>query len=193
MKGRESGMPDQAYWETFYDSDCIVQKLGCIRSGKESVVEFGCGYGTFTLPVARRTTGIVYAIDIEPALVSALKLKASSERLHNVKAMLRDFIANGTGLAGESVEHAMAYNILHVEEPVALLKEAWRVLRPGGTISIIHWKHDPSTPRGPSMRIRPTPEQCRAWGEQAGLEFVRDQDLSACCAYHYGLVMQRPS
>jgi hypothetical protein len=27
MKGRESVMPDEAYWDSFFDADCIVTKL----------------------------------------------------------------------------------------------------------------------------------------------------------------------
>ena len=192
MKGRESGMPDEDYWHTFYDADCVVVKLDCTKDKKESIVEFGSGYGTFTLPAAKRTSGTVYAFDIEPELVSLLKRKALDEGLVNVKAELRDFIGQGTGLASESVDHAMVYNILHIENPVPLLKEAYRVLKPGGIVSIIHWKYDPATPRGPSMDIRPRPEQCRVWAEQAGFVFMHHQDLSECCKYHYGMLLARP-
>lgn len=192
MKGRESGMPDENYWDSFFDADCIVTKLDCAKSKTENVVEFGSGYGTFTLPLAKKTSGTVYALDIEDDLVSRLRNKASANRLFNINAQLRDFIAEGTGLPNQSVDHAMAYNILHIEHPIPLLKEAFRVLKPGGAISIIHWKHDPFTPRGPSMSIRPRPEQCRTWAEEAGFKFLRDQDLSACCQYHYGMVLLRP-
>jgi len=54
-----------------------------------------------------------------------------------------------------------AFNILHVEDPVELLREAFRVLSPEGKLGIIHWKTDPATPRGPSMAIRPQASQCR--------------------------------
>ena len=85
----------------------------------------------------------------------------------------------------------MLFNILHIENPVRLLQEALRVLSPGGTVGIIHWRCDIPTPRGPSLDIRPTPEQCRSWGEAAGLEFVRYESL-CCCSWHWGLVMKRP-
>lgn len=192
MKGRESGMPDEGYWHTFYDADCVVVKLDCTKDRKESIVEFGSGYGTFTLAAAKRTSGTVYAFDIKPNLVSLLQRKALDQGLENVKTNLRDFIAQGTRLPSESVDHAMVYNILHIEDPVSLLKEAYRVLKPGGIVSIIHWKYDPTTPRGPSMSIRPRPEQCRAWTEQAGFVFMRHQDLSECCKYHYGMLLMRP-
>jgi hypothetical protein len=42
------------------------------------------------------------------------------------------------------------------------------------------------------MGIRLCPEQCRAWAETAGFKFVRDQDFSACCQYHYGMLLGHP-
>ncbi len=76
MKGRESGMPEETHWQTFYDADCIVEKLDCAKGDKDIIAEFGSGYGTFTLPVARRTSGAVYAFDIEPELVALVQQKA---------------------------------------------------------------------------------------------------------------------
>lgn len=192
MKTRESGMPDEDMWASFYDAACIVEKLECAGNGDAHVVEFGSGYGTFTLPVAARTSGMVHAIDIEPEHVERMHHKARDAGLLNVRVINRDFAEAGTGLPADSLDHAMAYNILHMENPVQLLTEALRVLKPGATASIIHWKRDPSTPRGPSMDIRPSPEQCRGWGEYAGFRFLRHQDLSECCSYHYGLLLQKP-
>ncbi len=193
MKGRESGMPDEAYWASFYDADCIVAKLDCAKAGTESIVEFGGGYGTFTFPAARRTSGTVHTFDIEPELVALVNRRAKESGLNNVHAGLRDFVAEGTGLPDGSMDHAMVFNLLHLENPVGLLLEAFRVLKPGGLVSIMHWKYDPTTPRGPSMAIRPKPGQCRAWAEAAGFRFLRDQDLVECCQHHYGLLLVRPS
>jgi SAM-dependent methyltransferase len=192
MKGRESGMPEESSWHAFFDADCIVQKLECAKEKRENIVEFGSGYGTFTFPVARRTSGVVQALDIEPDLIAMVRRKAAEARLSNIRAELRDFVMLGTGLPEASQDHAMIYNLLHIEEPVGLLKEAFRVLKPDGLISIIHWKVDSSTPRGPSMNIRPRPEQCRSWAEDAGFVFIRNQDLSECCSYHFGLLLKRP-
>ncbi|MFT3867557.1 MAG: class I SAM-dependent methyltransferase [Nibricoccus sp.] len=185
-------MPDETYWQSFYDAECIVEKLECARGKTEHVAEFGSGYGTFTFPVATRTTGIVHAFDIEPELVAQVQQKARRLGLANVRAEVRDFVTQGTALPASSVDHTMIYNLLHIEQPVRLLAEAYRILKPGGVVSIIHWKYDPTTPRGPSMTVRPRPEQCRAWAEAAGFVFLRDQDLSACCQYHYGMLLMRP-
>jgi ubiquinone/menaquinone biosynthesis C-methylase UbiE len=192
MRARESDMPEETFWESFFDADCIVRKLECAKNGDESIAEFGSGYGTFTLPVARRTSGIVLAFDIDAEMVDLVNRKVQWEGLANVQVEMRDFVLNGTGLPSESIDHAMVYHLLHLEDPVGLLHETYRILRPGGAVSIIHWKYDPSTPRGPSMDIRPLPEQCRAWAETAGFAWVRDQDLQ-CCEHHYGLLLRRPT
>jgi SAM-dependent methyltransferase len=186
-------MPDAEAWQAFFDADCIINKLDCVTEQNDAIAEFGCGYGTFTLPVAKRTSGMVYAFDIEADLVALVERKARGAGLANVRAQVRDFVKDGTGLARASIDHAMIYNLLHVEEPVPLLREAYRILKPGGSMSIIHWNYDPSTPRGPAMHIRPRPKQCRAWSELAGFVFVRNQDLSECCQFHYGMLLMRES
>lgn len=155
------------------------------------VVEFGCGYGTFTLPAAKLLSGRVYALDIDPEMVTATCRKATEAGLTNVSARVRDFLADGTGLPDASVGYAILFNLLHVENPIGLLGEARRVLVPGGLAGIIHWRSDIPTPRGPSAPIRPTREECRAWAETAGLTLVREESL-CCCSWHWGLIMRRP-
>jgi ubiquinone/menaquinone biosynthesis C-methylase UbiE len=188
MKGRESGMPNESDWDSFFNPTCIVDKLQCARG---DVVEFGCGYGTFTIPVARSTTGRVIALDIEPDMVAETVRKADAAGLSNVVGIVRDFQSDGSGLPDSQAKRAMLFNILHIENPFGLLREAYRVLAPRGEVGIIHWRSDLRTPRGPSLAIRPTADQCRAWGEQVGFEFVRYERLNCCC-WHWGLVMVRP-
>lgn len=191
MKGRESGMPDEAYWASFFDADEAVARLTGATGIPGPCVEFGCGYGTFTIPAAQRAGDSVTALDIEPQMVDQVRRKATDLALHNIRAEVRDFVELGTGLDDESQAHAMVYNLLHLEQPVALLREAFRVLRPGGTLSVIHWRTDIATPRGPSLEIRPTPDQCRAWMAEAGFHAIQSVDLLRCCPYHFGLVATR--
>ena len=186
MKGRESGMPDEAYWSTFFDPEATLDRLLPEDGRTGNVVEFGCGYGTFTLPAARRVSGIVTALDIEPEMVEIVARKAGATRVGNIRVAIRNFVADGTGLEDGSQSHVMIFNLLHLEEPVALLREALRVLGTGGSLSVIHWRSDIPTPRGPSLAIRPSPEQCRAWIEGAGFMHVETIDLRDCCPYHFG-------
>jgi SAM-dependent methyltransferase len=189
-KGRESGMPAEAYWQTFFNPMCILDKLDC--AGPYDVVEFGCGYGLFTVPAAKLVSGVVYALDIDPQMVAATTARAAETGCANVIAQERDFLADGSGRQDGSAGYAMLFNILHVEKPIALLQEAYRALAPGGNVGIIHWKKDAATPRGPSLSIRPSPTQCRSWAEQAGFQFVRYEDLH-CCSWHWGMVLELPA
>lgn len=190
-KGRESGMPAAEYWDSFFDAPCVLAKLDCTPACQD-VLEFGCGYGLFTEAAARLVGGTVYAIDIDPEMVDATRRRLREAGLRNVVVEQRDFVIDGSGRPDVSVDYAMLFNILHIEAPVALLREAYRALIPGGTLGIVHWNYDPATPRGPSMAIRPRPEQCREWAEAAGFEFVRFEPL-ACCEHHYGIVCRRPA
>lgn len=186
MKGRESGMPEEGLWATLFDVPLILSRLG-VGSEIADAVEFGCGYGTFTIPVAQRIRGLVHAMDIEPEMIAATETKAKAANLVNVQTRLCDFIAEGCGLPDASMDFAMLFNILHVEDPVGLVQEARRVLVPGGRLGVIHWNYDASTPRGPSMDIRPKPEQCVAWMKAGGLDVVTKEPV-ALPPYHYGLI-----
>jgi ubiquinone/menaquinone biosynthesis C-methylase UbiE len=95
-------------------------------------------HGTFTIAAATRTRGTVFALDLEPDMIATTESKARAAGLTNVRLLLRDFVAEGTGLPDDSVGYAMLCNILHAENPVGLLREAWRVLRPGGKVGVIH-------------------------------------------------------
>ena len=167
MKTRESGMPDESMWSSFFSPEQTLAKLGLTRLCRD-VVNFGCGYGTFTIPAALTVQGTVHALDIEPDMVETTARKVAEARLSNVRVECRDFVAEGTGLVDGRVDYVMLFNILHCEQPLALLRETWRVLSRDGRLGIMHWNYDSSTPRGPSMGIRPRPEQCRDWAEQVG-------------------------
>jgi ubiquinone/menaquinone biosynthesis C-methylase UbiE len=188
MKGRESGMPEKEMWEGFFNPSDILSVMGI--SGKvRDVAEFGCGYGTFTIPAAKTIKGTIYAIDIEKEMISLTEQEAKKHHLHNVETMLRDFMAQGTGLRDETIDYVMLFNILHIEQPEVLLKESYRILRPNGKLGIIHWNYDSSTPRGPSMDIRPRPQQCIQWAEKENFIKIEQYDLKP---YHYGIVLKKP-
>lgn len=192
MKGRESGMPDEAYWASFFQPEGILDRMLVTQGGCYNLVEFGCGYGTFSLPAARRTRGLVTALDIEPVMIELVAKRAKAEGLPNIRAELRDFVEQGTGVPDGSQGHAMVFNLLHIEDPLALLCEAYRTLQPGGILSVIHWRSDIETPRGPPLAIRPKPEQCAGWLLETGFDSVVHVALGSSAPYHYGLMAQLP-
>ncbi|MEI6350395.1 MAG: class I SAM-dependent methyltransferase [Verrucomicrobiota bacterium] len=189
MKLRESGMPEEAYWETLFDVDLILDRLG-VDAPLKNVVELGCGYGTFTLPAARRISGVLETFDIDPSMVERTRQRVEAEGLQNVSCHLRDVTKDGFGSELDSKDACLLFNILHCEEPVRLLTVAARSVRLGGLVLVIHWRYDPATPRGPGMDIRPRPEQIATWAAQTGLlELVGASiDLPP---WHYGMRFRR--
>ncbi len=185
MKIRESGMPERQMWEKFFSPVKTLTTLG-INSQTGDVAEFGCGYGTFTIPAAKVIKGKVYALDIEPDMIRMAEEEAKKHALSNVQTIMRDFMTEGSGLPDGSVGYVMLFNILHLEKPIILISEAKRILKEKCKLGIIHWNYDPTTPRGPSMDIRPKPEDCIKWAESAGFSGAIRFDLKP---YHYGIVL----
>ncbi len=182
-------MPAAEQWESYFDAAGILESLGC-RDLNGDAVEFGCGYGTFTIAAAQMMLGTIYALDIDPRMVTATAERVSRVGLQNVVVEQRDFVAEGCGRESQSASLVLLFNILHFEDPVGLLREAHRVLRLGGLVGIIHWNYDEHTPRGPPLNIRPRPQQCRAWGEDAGLRWVRNESFPGS-PWHWGMVLKR--
>ncbi len=182
-------MPERERWEKFFRPEKILKTLG-LNAQTGDVAEFGCGYGTFTIPAAGIIKGKIFAFDIEPEMIAITNKEASKYGLKNVEAILRDFLAEGSGLKDASVDYVMLFNLLHLENPVSLLREAHRILKKTGKLGIIHWHYDPATPRGPSMDIRPKPEQIIEWAQEAGFGGPIRFDLKP---YHYGIVLSNAS
>lgn len=184
---RDSDLPEEQEWNTYFDPPKTLTVLG-LNEYTRDVVDVGCGYGTFTIPAAEIIRGKIYAIDIDPAMIQSVEQKAKMRNLGNIVPIRRDFVSEGSGLEDSSIDYVMFFNILHAENPENLLKEAYRILRRGGRLGIVHWNYDETVTMGPSMDIRPKPEQCRQWAETVGFNFHYQVDLKP---YHYGIVMRR--
>jgi ubiquinone/menaquinone biosynthesis C-methylase UbiE len=98
------------------------------------VLDMGCGTGLAARAIARREdfSGHITGVDLSPYLVAAAKRLASEERL----AEHLEFLAGDVrklNFADGSFDAVIGHTLLsHVEDPLAVLKEAARVVRPGG-------------------------------------------------------------
>jgi len=180
MRIRDSGMPDEAYWESLLDVPLILTKFQIERFG--DVAELGCGYGTFSIPVAKAISGTLYAFDFDAAMIARTVERAAS---WGIVAEVRDVFEQGFGVVVDAV---LLFNILHGEQPVRLMTHARDALREGGEVLVVHWRHDVATPRGPAVDIRPRPDQLVTWGSRAGLEASEVIDLPP---WHFGMRLKR--
>jgi len=188
-KIRESGMPPEEVWSSFFDVEEILNRMK-VNSGVIDAADFACGYGTFTIPTARRITGIVYAVDIDPKMTQIVGSRARALGLVNVRPIIMDLMREGSGLNDESVDYVMLFNILHSEQPRILVEEAFRVLRQREIVGIIHWIRDSRTPRGPPLDLRPTIEQCVEWCLESGFAHASAMSMELK-PYHFGLIMRK--
>ena len=76
MRVRESGMPFEPDWDAFFDAEATVDRIFGSKLVDGDVVDFGCGYGTFTIPAALWTRGTLTALDIDPLMVELVDEKA---------------------------------------------------------------------------------------------------------------------
>ena len=181
-------MPEEAYWESLFNVPLILDTLG-VGAGLRDVVEVGCGYGTFTVPVAQRISGAVQAFDLEPGMIGRTQQRVREAGLTNVVLHRRDVLAAGFGLQPRSFDGVLLFNILHAEKPEMLLQASAELLVPGGRVLAIHWRSDIPTPRGPDLSIRPRPEPLAALARECGL--AGPQEVHLLAPWHFGLVLTR--
>lgn len=188
MKVRDSGMPAENVWTAFFNVDLILSEL-YINSKINDLVEIGSGYGTFTIPTARKIKGKLYSFDIEKEMLDIVRQKLTNEHLENVILEQRDILTQTTGLADNSIDYVMLFNILHNDSPIDFFTEAYRILKPKGKLGILHWRSDISTPRGPDLSIRPTPDQILQWIDN--LEFNIYKEPVIIEPYHFGIIISK--
>ena len=182
-------MPPEEIWSGFFDPFMVLKKLGLTANCRD-VLEFGCGYGTFTIPAAQIIHGSIHALDIDAQMIQAANAKVLSSKLPNVNLQLRDFVSDGTGMPDDSIDYVMLFNILHAVERDEMLDEAWRILALNGTLAVMHWNYDAKTPRGPSMDIRPRPSDCKSWVETSGFQMIGNSSIDLP-PFHYGFVFKK--
>ena len=188
MKVRDSGMPQEEMWETFFRMDRIFNSLK-IDNNIGDLVEIGCGYGTFTIPAAKLVKGKLFAFDIESEMINIVHQKANEKGINNIILENRDILVNTTGLPDASVDYLMLFNILHNETPEDFINEAYRILKPGAKLGIIHWRRDIVTPRGPDLTIRPKPEEIIQLIDKNKFEVKLQPFILE--PYHFGILLTK--
>jgi len=124
-------------------------------------------------------------------MITHCKQRIITEDCKNVAVILGDITEEETRETLRSITHQIDYislfNLLHCENPTELLASVYNLLVEGGKLGVTHWNHA-DTPRGPSLDIRPKPEQIIAWASSVQFSLIKQVDLPP---YHYGLVFNK--
>jgi ubiquinone/menaquinone biosynthesis C-methylase UbiE len=138
--------------------------LGALPLSQDiTFLDLGCGAGNYTLAVAEvlGKHGVVVALDLWQPGLETLEERAAAAGRHNIRARLAD-ISKLVPLADGSVDVCLMATVLHDLAEFGLaggaLKEAHRVLKPGGFLAIVEFDKVEGPP-GPPMRIRLAPEE----------------------------------
>jgi ubiquinone/menaquinone biosynthesis C-methylase UbiE len=181
-------MPAESLWASFFNVDLILSGLQ-INSDVNDLVEVGCGYGTFTIPAAKRIKGKLYAFDIENEMLDIINHKLKNKPAGNLILEQRDVLIQTTGIDDNSIDYIMLFNILHHESPNDLFNEAFRILKPSGKVGILHWRSDIETPRGPHVTIRPKPGQILNWIDNQKFSVIKAPFIIE--PFHFGLILSK--
>lgn len=161
--------PERADWQK---PDEVVKALALKADAK--VADIGAGTGYFAVRLARAVPqGLVYAVDLEPKMVSYLRDRANSLSLGNMRAV-QGSAANPN--LPEAVDLVLLVNVFHhIEERVAYFKKLASSLRPSARIAIID--QNEKAERGPPKHMRVTAEQIEAEMKQAGFQKITRHDF----------------
>jgi SAM-dependent methyltransferase len=105
------------------------------------VLEAGCGVGAQTVALAGRNPGAHFiSVDISPVSLAEARRRTDAASLTNVDFRQADIFA--LPFAPESFDHVFVCFVLeHLSRPLEALENLTRLLRSGGTITVIEGDH----------------------------------------------------
>ncbi len=156
--------PDRDEWQ---QPDRIMDALGIYDGAR--VADLGAGGGWFTIRLARRVgpNGVVYAEDIQPQMIEAIKRRVASLNLKNVQPIL------GTPEDPRLTTDLNAVLIVdtfpQLPDPVSLLRNVAKSLARNGRLGIVDFKPDGAGGPGPPLEERLDPDVVKRDAASAGL------------------------
>ncbi len=104
----------------------------------QTVLDYGCGSGTYTIPAARLVgeSGKVYALDVSNRALDRVMSRVDREGLRNVETVRSSGDAR-IDLGDGTLDHILFIDVLQeVEDWGPLFEEAYRALKDGGKVSV---------------------------------------------------------
>ncbi|MCX5985813.1 MAG: class I SAM-dependent methyltransferase, partial [Chloroflexi bacterium] len=119
--------------------------------GGMTVIDLGCGPGFFAIPAAGIVgpRGHVYGVDVQAGMIEHLRTEIDRRQIPNISVLLST--ESRVALPDETADIVFIAVVLHeVEDPVAFLGEAGRLVKRDGTIAIIEFHKRDDLVDGPS-------------------------------------------
>jgi len=107
----------------------------------ERVLDIGCGPGSTTVALARRTTdgerGRAVGVDVSPAMIEAARRRADRANVSNIEFMVADAQIDPLGADFDCVYSR--FGVMFFADPSAAFTNVLSALRPGGRLACVVW------------------------------------------------------
>ncbi|MCK4937170.1 MAG: class I SAM-dependent methyltransferase [Methanosarcinales archaeon] len=180
---KKAAVLDDPGRKEFLNPEAILDML---ELNENSVfVDVGAGTGYFALPAAARVSE-VYALDILDEMVEAIRSRAKSDNIINLKPLRSD--ESSFPLAEKVADVVFMSNVFHeLDDHAKALKEVLRILKSDGILAVVDWKKE-ETPMGPPVDHRFSELDVIEILRLNGFELVETKEAGP---YHYLLVFSR--
>ena len=163
--------------ERIESADPFVVLSFCPINVHDTVADIGSGPGFFTIPLAKfLVSGHLYALDLDPDMVSACREQVRRSRLGNVEVLAcgeYDFPIAPASLDGAF----LAFVVHHSLDQVRFLEAVRKLVQPKGWCTILEWIRK-ETEHGPPLEVRLDPARLQRLAAQAGFSYRDHRDLS---------------
>ena len=161
--------PSRDAWQM---PDRVIRELDLKRG--QTVADIGAGTGYFSVRLARTEAAPkVYAVDIEPAMITYLKDRASRERVSNLVPILAE--PDDPKLPGTVDVVLIVDTYHHIGGREAYFRRLIKSLKPGGRVAIVDFR--PDSPEGPPKEFRFTAAAIQSEMSKAGYKLEAKHDF----------------
>lgn len=146
------------------------------------ILDIGSGTGYFSIALAEKTEGTVYALDLDERMLGVIQQKALARGIKNIKTIrerVEDILQAHIGISESSLDFVMASLVLHEVSALSqVLETVYTLMKLGGHLLCLEYEHDESIVEGPPMHIRIGSVHLKSLLEQSGFEVVRYEKIN---------------